>query len=106
MANMDEKINVSVELTPSEAHLRAAKAFYDRLLFDSKQLDNMRLYCREMSRQLPCDVDPYMHNQNVSKELRIRYGLNPSDNNIVWAILEDWFKIKQNSPKPIVTRGE
>lgn len=81
-------------MTPEEAHIEAAKSFYNRLLSDSKQLENMRHYCREMGKQLPCDIRPYMHSQYVSKELRFRYGINYNDDNIVWAILEDWFKDK------------
>ena len=94
MANHQENINVSVELTPSEAHIMAAKEFYNRLLHDSKQIENMRHYCREMGRKLPCDVDPQLIQTGPSKDLRVRYGLNYSDNNVVWAILEDWFNSK------------
>ena len=90
----DHQRNQDQDVTPSEAHQIAAKAFYDRLLNDSKQLDNMRYYCREMGRRLPCDVDPQLIQTGPSKDLRVRYGLNYSDNNVVWAILEDWFNSK------------
>lgn len=80
-------------MTPEEAHKEAATSFYNRLLADSKQLDNMRHYCNEMSIKLPCDFDPRF-TAVASKDLRRRYGLNYNDNNVVWAILEDWFKNK------------
>ena len=75
---------------------KAAEKLAANLIHESQQIQNMRNYCREMYKQLPCDALPEW---SPSKELRVRYGLRYEDNNIMWVILEKYFKEKIESAK-------